>query len=218
FWRRVIAGLIVCVALMVVFHRPLLLAIGRKLVLRYAAKENLKADFRVEGNPFSHVTIRNLHAFSVGPSEYESIDIDYLYLNYSLLGYARHGLPRLFNDVEARSASIILNPAKAPLRPRPPKPHLKLPRFFPERFRATDTTVIVRNQPYDFIAQSIDLELDPRRPGELRIQMLQLPSGDTWKNVAGQTSYANKNLILRDFNLSDQEQLHLLNVDASRID
>jgi len=218
FWRRVISGLIICVALLVVFHRPLLLAIGRKLVLRYAAKENLKADFRVEGNPFSHVTIRNLHAFSVGPSEYESIDIDYLYLNYSLLGYARHGLPRLFNDVEARSASIILNPAKAPLRPRPPKPHLKLPRFFPERFRATDTTVIVRNQPYDFIAERIDLELDPRRPGELRIQMLQLPSGDTWKNVAGQTSYADKNLILRDFNLSDQEQLHLLNVDASRID
>ena len=211
-------GLAACVALLIIFHRPILFAIGRKLVLRYAAKENLKADFRVEGNPFGRVTIRNLHAFAVGPSEYESIDIDYLHLDYSLLGYARHGLPRLFNDVEARSASIILNPAKAPLRPRPPKPHLRLPTFFPERFRAKDTTIIVRNQPYDFIAEHIDLELDPRRPGELRVQMLQLPSGDTWSGVSGQTSYANKNLILRDFNLSDQEQLHLLNVDASRID
>src|SRR5262249_48936299 len=136
FLRRVMAGLVVCLVLLVIFHRPILLAVGRKIVLRYAAKENLKADFRVEGNPFSHVTIRNLHAFAVGPSEYESIDIDYLYLGYSLLGYARHGLPRLFNNVEARGASIVLNPSKAPLRPRPPHPQLKLPTFFPERLRA----------------------------------------------------------------------------------
>ena len=43
-------------------------------------------------------------------------------------------------------------------------------------------------------------------------------SGDTWSRVSGQTSYTNKNLILRDLNLSDQEQLHLLDIDASQID
>jgi autotransporter translocation and assembly factor TamB len=217
-WRRVMIGLAVCVALLTIFHRPILLAIGRKIVVRYAAKENLKADFRVEGNPFGHVTIRNLHAFAVGPSRIESIDIDYLYLDYSLFGFARHGLPRLFNDVEARSASIVLNPSKAPLRPRPLHPQLKLPRFFPERLRAADLTFIVRNQPYDFVVGHADLDLNPRSPGELRIETLQLPSGDTWLRSSGQTSYANKNLILRDLNLSDQEQLHLLNVNASQID
>ena len=211
-------GLAIMLALVIVVHRPILLAIGRNYVLRYAAKQNLKAEFRVEGNPFGRVTIRNLHAFAVGPSEYESIDIDYLYLDYSLFAYARHGPSRLFNDVEARSASIILNPSKAPLRPRPPKPHLKLPWFFPERFRASDTTVIVRNQPYDFIAERVDLELDPRHPGQLRIAMLQLPSGDTWAGVSGQTSYAKKNLIVRDAKLDEQEQVHLLNIDASHIE
>ena len=211
-------GLAVCVALLIIFHRPILLAIGRKVVLRYAAKENLKADFRVEGNPFGSVTIRNLHAFAVGPSRIESIDIDYLYLEYSLFGFARHGLPRLFNDVEARSASIVLNPSKAPLRPRPLHPQLKLPRFFPEHLRATDLTFIVRNQPYDFVVGHADLDLNPRTPGELRIETLQLPSGDTWLRISGQTSYANKNLILRDLNLSDQEQLHLLDINASQID
>ena len=217
-WRRVWIGLAVCAALLIIFHRPILLAIGRRIVLQYAAKENLKADFRVEGNPFGSVTIRNLHAFAVGPSEYETIDIDYLYLDYSWLGFARHGLPRLFNDVEARSASIVLNPSKKPLRPRPPHPQLKLPRFFPERFHVTDTTFIVRNQPYDFVVGHADLELNPRTPGELRIETLQLPSGDTWSRISGQTSYTNKNLILRDLNLSDQEQLHFLQIDASQID
>jgi hypothetical protein len=211
-------GLVVCMGLLIIFHRPILFAIGRKVVLRYAAKENLKADFRVEGNPFGSVTIRNLHAFAVGPSRIESIDIDYLYLDYSLFGFARHGLPRLFDDVEARSASIVLNPSKAPLRPRPLHPQLKLPRFFPERLRATDLTFIVRNQPYDFVVGHADLDLNPRSPGELRIETLQLPSGDTWLRSSGQTSYANKNLILRDLNLSDQEQLHLLDINASQID
>ena len=211
-------GLVVCVGLLIVFHRPILLAIGRKIVLNYAAKQNLKGDFRVEGNPFGSVTIRNLHAFAVGPSEYETIDIDYLYLDYSLFGFARHGLPRLFNDVEARSASIVLNPSKAPLRPRPLQPQLKLPRFFPERLRATDLTFIVRNQPYDFVVGHADLDLNSRNPGELRMETLQLPSGDTWLKISGQTSYTNKNLFLRDLNLSEQEQLHLLNVNASQID
>ncbi len=217
-WRRVWVGLALCAALLIIFHRPILLAIGRKIVLNYAAKHNLKADFRVEGNPFGSVTVRNLHAFAVGPSEYETIDIDYLYLDYSLLGYARHGLPRLFNDIEARSANIILNPSKAPLRPRPPHPQLKLPTFFPERLRAADLTFIVRNQPFDFVVGHANLELNPRTPGELRIETLQLPSGDMWSRISGQTSYTNKVLILRDLNLSDQEQLHLLKVDASQID
>jgi autotransporter translocation and assembly factor TamB len=217
-WRRVIAGFSVGLLLLVLLHRPILLAIGRQIALRYAAKENLKIDFRLEGNPFSHLTARNIHAFPTGPSSIESIEIDQLYVDYDLIGFARHGLANLFRNFDAHSARVVLNPSKAPLRTRPPKPHLKLPRFFPERFRATDTTLIVRNQPDDFVAESIDLELDPRHPGELRIATLQLPSGDNWTKVSGQTSYANKNLMIRNVLLSDQEQIYLLDIDASRID
>jgi hypothetical protein len=217
-WRRVIASLAICAALLIIFHRPILLAIARQIALRYAAKENLKIDFVLGGNPFTRLTARNFHAFPTGPSAIESIDIDQLHVDYNLFGFWRHGISRLFDNVEARSARIVFNPSKAPLRARLPKPHLKLPRFFPERFRATDTTVIVRNQPDDFVAEDIDLELDPRHTGELRIATLQLPSGDNWSGVSGHTSYTNKNLIVRDVLLSDQDQIHLLNVDASRID
>jgi TamB, inner membrane protein subunit of TAM complex len=216
--RRVMVGLAIGLALLIVLHRPILLAIGRNIALRYAAEQNLKIDFRLEGNPFTRLTARNVHAFPTGPSAIESIDIEQLHVDYNLFGYVRHGISHLFDNVEARSARIVFNPSKAPLRTRAPKPHLKLPRFFPERFRATDTTVIVRNQPYDFVAERVDVELDPRRPGELRIATLQLQSGDNWAAVSGQTSYTNKNLIIRDVLLDEQEQVHLLNIDASRID
>src|SRR5256886_1476407 len=211
-------GLAICAALLIIFHRPILLAIGRHIALRYAAKENLRMDFRLEGNPFTSVTARNFHAFPTGPSAIESIDIDQLHVDYNLFGFARHGVSRLFDNVEARSARIVFNPSKAPLRTRPPKARLQLPKFFPARLRLTDTTLIVRNQPDDFVAEGIDLELDPRHPGELRIATLQLPFGDSWSGVSGHTSYTNKNLIVRDVLLSDQDQIHLLNVDASRID
>jgi hypothetical protein len=217
-WHRVLVGLVVCAAFLIILHRPILLAIGRQIVLRYAAGQNLKIDFRLEGNPFSHLTVRNLRAIPTGASGIESIDIDYLYVDYNLLGLARHGLSHCLQDVEARSAQVVLNPAKAPPRKPRPRQKLKLPSLFPERIRLANATLVVRADPNDFIVERVDLELNPRSPGDVRIGELQLPSGDSWSRISGQTSYANKNLVLRDVVLSDQEQIRFLNVDASRID
>ena len=217
-WHGVLLGLAACVALLIIFHRPILLAIGRQIVLRYAARENLKVDFRLEGNPFSHLTVRNFRAVPTGTSGIESIDIDYLCVDYSLLGLTRHGLAHFLQDVEARSAQVVLNPARASPRKPHPKRKLKLPSLFPERIRLVDATLVVRNEPNDFFVEHVDLDLNPRSPGDVRIGELQLPSGDSWSRISGQTSYANKNLVLRDLVLSDQEQIRFLNVDASRID
>jgi len=172
-------ALAVCVALLAILHRPILLAIGRQIALRYAANKHLKADFRLAGNPFSNLTVRNLRAFAVGPSGVESIDIDYLYLDYSLLGLARHGLSHFLDNVEARSARIVLNPSNAPPKPRPPKSKPELPKLLPERIRFVDATLVIRNQPHDFVAEHLDLDLNPRSPGDVGIENLQLPAGDS---------------------------------------
>ena len=217
-WRRVIIGLGVCVGLVIIFHRPILLATVRHFAIHYANKENLKMDFRLEGNPFSSLTVRNLHAVPTGPSAIESVDVDSLYVDYSLLGFARHGVSHLLQDVEVRGAQVVLSPARAP--PRKPRPKKKptLPDAFPERIRLADATLIIRESPNDFVVEHADLDLNPRAPGELRIGRLQLPPGDNWSSISGQTSYTNKNFILRDLALSDQEQIRLLNIDGSRID
>ena len=217
-WHRVLIGLAACVALVIIFHRPILLAIGRQIVLRYAERENLKIDFRLEGNPFSHLTVRNFRALPTGASAIESIDIDQLYVDYSLFGLTRHGLSHFLEDIEVRSAQVVLNPARAPPRKPRPKKKLTLPSVFPERIRLADVTLVIRNKPNDFVVEHVDLDLNPRSPGEVRIEKLQLPSGDSWSRISGQASYANKNLVLRDLILSDQEQIRLLNIDASRID
>src|SRR3954469_24314433 len=90
--RRVWIALLVLLALIVVFHRPLLLGFGHRIALHYAAKEHLKLAFRVEGSVFTNLTIRNLHATATGPTDIESIDADFGHVDYGLLTLFRHGL------------------------------------------------------------------------------------------------------------------------------
>ena len=220
-WRRraIVAVGLFC-ALLLIFHRPILLTLGRSIVRHYAARENLKIDFRLEGSVFTNLTVRNLHVVPTGPTDIESVDVDFVRTDYSLFGLMRHGMSQFLRSVEMRSARVVLNPAKAQIKIRPKKPPQEkpeLPAAFPERLRLTDATLIVRNQPHDLVIEHVDLDLNPRSAGELRIGKLQLPTAQSWSNVSGQTSYANRNLILRDLVLNDQERIRTLNVDASRI-
>src|SRR5438034_8844658 len=144
-------GLAICVGLLIIFHRPILLAIFREVALRYASKENLKMDFRLEGNPFSYLTIQNLHAIPTGPSAIESIEIDSLNVDYSLFGLVRHGMSHVLQVIELHGARVVLYPAMAP-PPRPrPKQKPTMSDAFPERNRLAYARLIMRVMPNDFV-------------------------------------------------------------------
>jgi translocation-and-assembly-module (TAM) inner membrane subunit TamB-like protein len=219
-WRRraIVAALLFC-AVLLIFHRPILLSLVRQIARHNAAGEHLKIDFRAEGSVFTNLTIRNLHVVPTGSTDVESIDVDFAHADYSLVGLVRHGMSQFFRNVEIRSARIVLNPTEVPLKPRAPKiqKRITLPSVFPDRVHLSDVTLIVRNKPHDFVLEHVDLDLNPRAPGQLRIGNLQLPTAQAWSKIAAQTSYANKNLLLRDLVLNDQERIRSLNVDASKI-
>lgn len=67
--RRVLITLGIVGGLFLIFHRPILLGLGHRIALHYAAKENLKIEFRLEGSIFTNLIIRNLHAVPTGPSD-----------------------------------------------------------------------------------------------------------------------------------------------------
>ncbi len=209
------------VLLLVVFHRPLLLTIGRRAAIHFAAAENLKLDCRLEGSVFGSLIIRNLRVVPTGPSLVESLDADYIRADYSLLDFFRHGTSELLKNIEVRNVTAVLDPAKAPPTEKPKKPNERstLPAIFPDRILISDVSVLMRsaNPSGEFALEHCDLDLNPNAPGELRIRRLQVPSVPAWSNLSAQTSYTKKDLRLSGLALDGETQLRQLELNASEI-
>ena len=214
-------GLLILLALVLLFHRPILFGVARSQANRYAAKVNLKIDCALGGTIFTGVVVRNLHVVPIGPTVVESIDVDYIRANYSLWDWMRRGSTELLKSAELRGARVVLDPAKASLKPKipPPDERLRLFPVFPERLLVSDANLLVRSTTAkpDFVLEHFSLELDPKNPGELRAAILQIPTAEAWRNVSAKTSYANKNLVISGLVLDERDQFRLIAFDASHI-
>lgn len=216
--KRLGVGFGALVLLLIVFHRPILQTVVRRVAIHFAAAENLKLDLRVEGSVLGGVTLRNVRAVATGPSAVQSADVDLLRVDYSLFGYLRNGMAGLLQSVELRDAAVVLDPAKAPPTEKIVREKkVTLPAFFPDRVVLANVDLRVASQPQDLIVEDIFLELNPDRPGALRIGKVQLTNGRTWTAVTAETNYRDRNLFLRNLVLDEQTRLRVVNVDASKI-
>ncbi|PZR74012.1 MAG: hypothetical protein DLM73_09195 [Chthoniobacterales bacterium] len=219
--RRITRALLVLLAIVLIFHRPILFRVGRAYADRYAARANLKIDCVLEGSIFTNLVVKNLRVVPTGPTIVESIDVDYIRADYSLIDFMRLGATELLKNAEIRTARIVLNPAKASLKPKVPPPDQRIGLFpvFPERLRLSDINLHIRSttEKNDFVLEHFDVELDPKNPGELRIGTLQIPDAPTWRQMAAKTSYTNKNLVISGLVLDDENQFRLIAFDASHI-
>lgn len=221
-WPRVVRRtLFIALAVLLLFHRPIIFRLGRSVANHYAAKENLRIDCSLEGTIFTSLVVRNLHVIPIGPTIVESIDVDQIRADYSLLAWLRNGPTELLENAELRRARIVLDPAKASLEPKVARPdeRITLFPFYPKRLRIADVNLVVRSTKAEgeFALEHFDLDLDPKNPGELRIARLQLPNGPAWKSISGRTSYTNRNFTIGDIVLDKDSQIRLVALDLSRI-
>ena len=203
--------------LLLIFHRPLLLFVTRQWMIHAAKKEHLQLRLTLAGSVFTNLVATNIHATSTGLSDVESIDIDFARVDYGLLDLIRGRKPDFLRSIELRGAKIVTVPGPERPRSRSKKKRAELPSIFPEQVKLSDVSVLVRDQPRELAIEHLDLTLDPRAPGELRIGNLRLPTGQSWSKLQAATSYSNRNLIVRDLKLSDLDRISLLNVNASDI-
>lgn len=216
--KRVGLALGAVVLLLLVFHRPILQTIGRRLAIHFAAQQNLKLDFRLEGSILGGLVMRNVHASATGPSALRSADVDFMRVDYSLWDFMTKGMAELLQTVEVRNANIVLDPEKAPpVKDAVDGQKISLPAFFPEKLTLSDVNVRVKSEPNDLVLEHLSLDLNPTQAGELKIGKLQLASGRSWKDVTAQTTYKDKNLFLRDLVLDEKTHLKEVNLDASEI-
>src|SRR6266480_4496045 len=215
--RRIWISIGIILALLIIFHRPILLGAIHWFAVHRAAKEHLELSFRAEGNVFTALTVRNLHVVPIGSAAIEVAESEYIHAEYNLFSLIR-GHADFLNSIETRNAHVVVDPGKMRVQVAPrPREKVTLPAVFPERARLENVTVIVRDPAHDFIAENLSLDLNPQAPGALSVTLLQLPTGEAWTRVTGMASYENRNLNLRDVILNEQTRFSLINVDASRI-
>jgi len=186
--------------------------------MHFAAKENLKLNFQIDGSVWSGLLLRNVHAVPTGPSAVEAIDADLVRVDYSIPDLIFHGLSDFLKNVEVNSASIVLDPRKA-LPPKPPKPNEQItsPAIFPDRVQLSDINLIIHSATEDLLLRNLNLGLYPQREGNLQIDQLLIPNVHAWSHICAATSYQNKNLFLRNLVFDQENQFRLVNLDASHI-
>ena len=215
--RRAIIAFAAFLVLLALFHRPVLLAVGETLVHRFAAREHLKVDLRLEGSVFTNLTVRNLHVTPTGPSPVEAIDIRYARVSYRLFALF-HGIRDFFRTIEVESARIVLDPDKFPHKKKPgEKSEFILPAIFPDSLRLSDVSLVIRDKPNDTVVEHVFATLDPKQAGELRAEHVKFFSGQDFSKIAGQTSYANHDLIVRNLSVNG-DRFDLVSIDGTRFD
>ena len=214
--RRANVALAVFLGLLLIFHRPLLLTLGEKLARHFAANEHLKLDLRLEGSVFTNLVIRNLHVTPTGPSPVEAIDVRYARVSYSLFALL-HGIHDFFRSIDVESARIVLDPDKdGHKKKQGEKSEFTLPAIFPDSLRLSDVSLVIRDKPNDTVIDHVSATLDPKKNGELQAVRVKFFSGQEFSNIAGQTSYSHRNLIVRNLRVDD-DHFDLVSIDGSRI-
>ncbi|MDQ3546365.1 MAG: AsmA-like C-terminal region-containing protein, partial [Verrucomicrobiota bacterium] len=205
--------------LLLVFHGPILRSVLHTVAVKVAAGENLKLDFRVEGRVLGGITLRNVHATPTGPSAVQALDADFIRVDYSLTDLLFHGMSDFLKDIEVRNVTAVIDPSKAPLAtPTPPPENQKisLPAYFPERLQVSNVNLTVRGEGKDTVLRDFNIGLYPDKEGALRIERLQIPNVHDWKDITATTTYANKNLFLRNLTFDEGHTFQTVNIDASK--
>ena len=204
--------------LLVFFHGPILRAVVHAVAVKIAAGQNLKLDFRLEGDPLDQITLRNVHATPTGPTAVRSLDAGSVKVDYSMPDLVFHGMADTLKNVEAHDVTAVIDSSKALPTPTPaPKQKVSLPAFFPDRLEATNVNLTIRQKPEDMVIKNLNLGLYPKTEGKLQIDKVQIPGVHTWTDITASTSYANKNLYLHNLTLDQENKLEMVNVDASAI-
>lgn len=205
--------------LLAVFHGPILRAVVHTVAVKVAAGQNLKLNFRVEGGVLGGITLRNVHATPTGPSAVQSLDADLIRADYSLPDLLFHGMSDFLKDIEVRNVTAVIDPSKAPMATPTPPPQnekISLPAYFPDRLQVSNVNLTVRGQGQDTVLRDLNLGLYPDKEGALRIDRLQIPNVHDWKNITATTTYANKNLFLKNLTFDEGRHFQTVNIDASK--
>jgi len=218
--KRIAWGLLVLVGLLVLFHRPIIFQTARYFVAKAAKEQHLDIQYDLGGTIFSSLSISNLHAKPTAPGPIEKLDVGQVNVRYSLMGLMRHGLADLLDEIDLRDVTVVMNPALAP----PPKKEEKksggggIPPLMPKRLNIVNVNFVSHAPEGDTEVNDFDFQLDPDKPGALKLKTLNVPGVRRWSDISAEATYHDRNLILTNLSAGPEIQFKRLNLDGSRLE
>ena len=221
--KRMATGLLVGMALLALFHRPLIQHGARWLAIRMAGQSHLKLDLHVGGNLYDRLVIRNVSATSIGPGTLQELQVGSLEIRYNLGDLIRRGMPGFLKSVRLRDVRVVLDGANAAKAGKPPavaqdSGPRQIPAWLPGVIKLHNINVTARNPAGDTEVQGFAFTLLPDGPGELKILKLTSPATGTLEHLSATTLFRDKNLQLSGLSLGPELRTELINVDASKLD
>ncbi len=222
-WRRILLGFGIFILLLLAFHRPLLHAVIRIAAVKVAAKQHIDLSLDVGGTILTSLSLENIHASpdGKGPSPVEKIDIELVRVNYDLIGFARGGLQNLLKSYELKNANLVVRPvAGTPSQKQDLGSTLsgifQIPALYTDHIHVENLSLALEQAGGELALKGLTLTLDTDAPGVFKVERLQVPQFRTWENLAAETSYTNRDLIISHLNLDEDVQLDKIEMDASR--
>ncbi len=171
----------------------------------------------------TNLRLKNIHALPEGnsPTPVIRISIDEVSVQYTLIGLIRHGAQDFLKSYTLRNADIQVQPVAG----SPEQKHdlastlhglIQQPALFSDRVDIENINLVAHLPDGDFALKGVNLLLDPTQAGELRIALLQVPRVRTWENLHATTTYARRDLIIRDLTLDPQIVIEKFELDASQ--
>ena len=218
--RHIGLTLLSLIALLAIFHRPIIFQRVKFFAKRLAKEQKLDLEFEVSGSLFTTLTIANLRAKPTGPGPVERLEIGTLKLRYSLIGLLRKGLPGLLKEVELHDvfATIDLARMVKPGQRTNPQPRGKFPAMFPDRVVLDNINCISRSPAGDAEIAGLGFQFAPEKVGALKIETLNLPGVRRWSGITAGVTFVGRNLVLSDLTLSPEILFGRVALDVSKLD
>ncbi len=215
--------LLILLALALLFHRPILIAMIHSVAIEIAAKQNVRLSMEVGGTIFTNLSLRNVNAVpnGEGPTPVENISIEEIAVQYSILSLLRQGESEFLQSYRLRNATIAVKPVEGTSEQKSDLAStlhdlIQQPALFSNRVEIDNLNLIAHVPDGDFEATGLELLLDPVEQGSFSVATLQIPKVRTWHDLKATTTYANRDMILSGLELDPQIVVEKLDLDASQ--
>jgi hypothetical protein len=214
---------LILLALLLVFHRPLLIALVHAIAIKVAATQNVRLSLDVGGSVLTDVSLRNIRAVPSGdgPTPVVDISIDELTVHYSIPGLIHNGISGFLNSYALRNATIVVKPVAGTSEQKSNLAStlhdlIQQLALLSNQIDLENVSLVAQVPDGEFAMKGLNLFLDPVLPGSLDIALLQVPKVRTWHDLHATGTYANRDLILNGLALDPQIVIRRLEIDASQ--